>query len=173
MEARMNTGLRLRLRSWRTCRTAPSFAPRPAAARPATGVGTRSHFPIRSNFRFLRPIGNAAVIFDFPYNKDNHMPELPNARSVGIAPYDQAWSIGVQRELPWDMFMTVSYVGNRGHSPARRPWNFPISPIRPCCSMDPCWAITFSILPWLPPDSRLPYPEYVDNSEALPPSNRR
>ena len=53
------------------------------------------------------------MIFDFPYNKDNKFPELPNARSVGIAPYDQAWSFGVQRELPWDMFMTVSYVGNR------------------------------------------------------------
>jgi hypothetical protein len=53
------------------------------------------------------------VIFDFNYNRDNHMPYLPNSRSVGTAPYDQAWSIGVQRELPWDMFMTASYVGNR------------------------------------------------------------
>jgi len=62
---------------------------------------------------FSPSIGNGGVIFDFPTNKDNHAPELPNAPSVGTAPYDQAWSLGVQRELPWGMFLTVSYVGNR------------------------------------------------------------
>ncbi len=29
------------------------------------------------------------------------------------APYTQAWNFGVQRELPWNMFLSVSYVGNR------------------------------------------------------------
>ncbi len=62
---------------------------------------------------FNPSIGNGGVIFDFPTSKDNHAPELPNAPSVGTAPYDQAWSLGVQRELPWGMFITVSYVGNR------------------------------------------------------------
>lgn len=62
---------------------------------------------------FSPTIGNAAVIFDLPTHRDNRFPELPNSRSVGIAPYDEAWSFGVQRELPWDMYMTASYVGNR------------------------------------------------------------
>lgn len=88
--------------------------------RAATGTSTPGYgswdsqsLPYPQQLPFSPSIGNAAVIFDFPYRKDNHMPELPNSRSVGIAPYDQAWSFGVQRELPWDMFMTVSYVGNR------------------------------------------------------------
>lgn len=33
----------------------------------------------------------------------------------GIAPYNLAWSIGIQRELPGQTFLTVSYVGNRGN----------------------------------------------------------
>ncbi len=93
-------------------RMAPTSAQRQAAALPGTAVGTlRQSQP--QQIPFSPSIGNAAVIFDFPYNKDNMFPQLPNARSVGTAPYDQAWSIGVQRELPWDMFMTASYVGNR------------------------------------------------------------
>ena len=33
--------------------------------------------------------------------------------SDGILPYDLAWSIGVQRELPYNMFITASYAGNK------------------------------------------------------------
>ena len=29
------------------------------------------------------------------------------------APYEEAWNVGIQRELPWNMFLSVSYVGNR------------------------------------------------------------
>jgi hypothetical protein len=89
--------------------------------RAATGTSTPGYgswdsqtLPYPQQAPFSPSLGNAAVIFDFPYSKDNKFPELPNSRSVGIAPYDQAWSLGVQRELPWDMFTTVSYVGNRG-----------------------------------------------------------
>jgi hypothetical protein len=80
---------------------------------PGYGNWDAQTLPYPQQLPFSPTLGNAAVIFDFPYNKDNKFPQLPNARSVGIAPYDQAWSVGVQRELPWDMFMTVSYVGNR------------------------------------------------------------
>ncbi len=31
----------------------------------------------------------------------------------GISPYDQAWDFNVQRQLPWNQFLTVAYVGNR------------------------------------------------------------
>ncbi len=34
-------------------------------------------------------------------------------RNPGKYPYSQAWSAGVQRELPYNMFLSVSYVGNR------------------------------------------------------------
>jgi hypothetical protein len=50
-----------------------------------------------------RPIGpsiaNDGTIFAFP------------PAQVGRAPYDISWNFGVQRELPWNTLLTVSYVG--------------------------------------------------------------
>jgi hypothetical protein len=38
----------------------------------------------------------------------------------GVAPYDAVWNIGVQRELPSNMFLTVNYTGNRAnHLPSQ------------------------------------------------------
>ena len=34
-------------------------------------------------------------------------------RDPGKYPYSQAWNAGIQRELPYNMFLSVSYVGNR------------------------------------------------------------
>ena len=62
---------------------------------------------------FSPSIANAGVIFDFNYNKRNIHPNLPSSGPVGTSPYDQAWSARVERELPWDMFLTLAYVGNR------------------------------------------------------------
>ena len=46
-------------------------------------------------------LANGGIIFSF----------FP--KQAGMAPYDQQWNAGVQRELPWNMFVTVSYVGSR------------------------------------------------------------
>lgn len=88
--------------------------------RAATGSSTPGYgswdtqtLPFPQQTPFTASIANAGVIFDFPYNHGNKHPALPSSPSVGTAPYDQAWSAGVQRELPWNMFMTVAYVGNR------------------------------------------------------------
>lgn len=41
-------------------------------------------------------------------------------RNLGIAPYNEAWTLSIQRELPWNMFLTVSYMGNRDiHLPSQ------------------------------------------------------
>jgi Carboxypeptidase regulatory-like domain len=57
-----------------------------------------------------------------PYN-----PSMGNGNSIsyfdparaGMAPYEQAWSANVQRQLPWNMFVNVAYVGNHDvHLPA-------------------------------------------------------
>ncbi|HTX42854.1 MAG TPA: carboxypeptidase-like regulatory domain-containing protein [Acidobacteriaceae bacterium] len=41
------------------------------------------------------------------------------ARNDGGAPYTQSYTLGVQRELPWNLFLSVDYVGNRAiHLPA-------------------------------------------------------
>jgi hypothetical protein len=40
-------------------------------------------------------------------------------RTTATAPYSQSWNFGVQRELPYNMFLSVSYVGNRAiHLPS-------------------------------------------------------
>jgi len=55
-------------------------------------------------------------------------PTIANATGIdafdtkvdGIAPYDAVWSIGIQRELPFNSFVAVSYTGNRGnHLPSQ------------------------------------------------------
>ena len=38
-----------------------------------------------------------------------------NLANDGVAPYDAVWNIGVQRELPANMFLTVNYTGNRAN----------------------------------------------------------
>ncbi len=50
-------------------------------------------------------------------------PTIANSTSInafdpkfdGVAPYNVVWSIGIQRELPYNMFVSGSYVGNRGN----------------------------------------------------------
>ena len=55
-------------------------------------------------------------------------PTLANATSInafdpkndGVAPYDVVWNVGIQRELPYQMFFSASYTGNRGnHLPSQ------------------------------------------------------
>ncbi|MHB1700101.1 MAG: outer membrane beta-barrel protein [Acidobacteriaceae bacterium] len=53
-------------------------------------------------------------------------PSMANGHSIyyfnsnsGLAPYDEAWSLNLQRQLPWNMFLNVAYVGNRAvHLPS-------------------------------------------------------
>jgi hypothetical protein len=127
---------------------------------PGYGNWDAQQVPYPSQVPFSPAIGNAAVVFDFPYKYDNKFPELPNTRSVGIAPYDQAWNISVQRELPWNMFMTVSYVGNRAiHLPATlelsnqpNPSVLQYGPLLALNILDPA-VVAAGFTP--------PYPEYV------------
>jgi hypothetical protein len=48
-------------------------------------------------------------------------------RNLGLAPYQESWSVNIQRELPWNMFLTLAYIGNRDiHLPsALNPINQP------------------------------------------------
>ena len=80
---------------------------------PGYGSWDAQTLPFPQQTPFSPTIANAGVVFDFNYNKRNIHPALPSSPSVGTSPYDQAWNVRVQRELPWDMFLTVAYVGNR------------------------------------------------------------
>ncbi len=52
---------------------------------------------------FSPSLGTASSIDAFDPTKD------------GLAPYDVVWNIGIQRELPGQMFLSASYTGNRGN----------------------------------------------------------
>lgn len=49
---------------------------------------------------FSPTLGLGTQIFDF-------------SQSDGYAPYTEQWNLNVQRELPWNTFLTVAWVGNR------------------------------------------------------------
>ena len=83
------------------------------SAAPGYGNWDTQTLPLPQQTPFTSTIANAGVIFDFNYKKRNIHPDLPSSPSVGTSPYDQSWSARVQRELPWDMFLTLAYVGNR------------------------------------------------------------
>ncbi len=83
------------------------------SAAPGYGNWDSQTLPLPQQTPFSPTIANAGVIFDFNYSKRNIHPNLPSSGSVGTSPYDSAWSARVQRELPWDMFLTLAYVGNR------------------------------------------------------------
>jgi hypothetical protein len=86
---------------------------------PAYGSWDATQLPLPQPTPFNPSIGNALVIFDFNASKRNIHPQLPSTGPVGTAPYDSAWSFRVERELPWDMYLTAAYVGNRAiHLPA-------------------------------------------------------
>jgi hypothetical protein len=115
---------------------------------PGYGSWDSSPLPLPQPTPFNPSMANAGVIFEFPPNK------------VGTAPYDLAWNFGVQRELPWNTFLTVSYVGNHAvHLPSSL--DLPNQP-------NPDVLKYGSLLgePITSPDAvaagiKLPYPEFV------------
>jgi hypothetical protein len=70
---------------------------------PGFGSWDSNVAPIPAPTPFSPTIGNATRINAFDPATD------------GRAPYDLAWSFGVQRELPWNMFLTAAYTGNRAN----------------------------------------------------------
>jgi len=68
---------------------------------PGVGSWDTNPLPLPQPTPFSPSIGNGGVIFAFNPEKD------------GRSPYLSAWNAGVQRELPWKVFLTANYVGNR------------------------------------------------------------
>ncbi|MGD0471067.1 MAG: carboxypeptidase-like regulatory domain-containing protein [Terriglobales bacterium] len=68
---------------------------------PGFGDWDTSPMPLPAQTPFSTSMANGLLIQTFDTNKD------------GLAPYSQAWNVSVQRQLPWNMFLTVAYVGNR------------------------------------------------------------
>ncbi len=70
---------------------------------PAFGSWDTHTLPLPGPTPFSPSLGTASQIDAFNPAKD------------GLAPYDVVWNIGIQRELPGQMFLSASYTGNRGN----------------------------------------------------------
>jgi len=74
---------------------------------PAYGSWDANPMPSPSATPYNPSMGNGGIIMAF------------DPKTTGMVPYVSAWNVGIQRELPWNMFLTVAYVGNRGiHLPS-------------------------------------------------------
>ena len=70
---------------------------------PGFGIWDNTVLPIPAATPFSPTLANATNINAFDTKFD------------GVAPYDVVWSMGIQRELPYNMFISASYTGNRGN----------------------------------------------------------
>ncbi len=70
---------------------------------PAFGSWDTNTLALPAPTPFSPSLGTASSINAFDPNHD------------GIAPYDLVWNIGIQRQLPSQMFLSASYTGNRGN----------------------------------------------------------
>jgi hypothetical protein len=74
---------------------------------PAYGSWDANPMPLPAATPYNPSMGNGGIIMAF------------DPKTSGRVPYVSAWNVSIQRELPWNMFLTVAYVGNRGiHLPS-------------------------------------------------------
>ena len=79
-------------------------------------VGTGSNVPGYGSWDSNQLPAPPATPFNPSIGNGNSITYFNNSINT---PYNQAWNATVQRQLPWTMFLTVSYVGNRDiHLPA-------------------------------------------------------
>src|SRR6266849_4664341 len=70
---------------------------------PGFGPWDSNSLPLPAPIPFSPTLGTGAGVNAFNLSQD------------GMAPYVLAWNIGVQRELPHNMFLSAAYTGNRGN----------------------------------------------------------
>ena len=77
--------------------------------------GLNSYVSVQREPRFRNPSSRISVRALSPHFRDLRIPP-PTAvnRNAGRPPRQTQWSIGVQHEIPRDLVVEVSYVGNRG-----------------------------------------------------------
>lgn len=77
----------------------------------------------------------------------------------GVTPYDIVWSLGIQRELPYQMFVSASYTGNRG--------NYLPSQLNPINQLPPQFLAQYGSqlgnLATTVPGVPIPYPGFVSD----------
>ncbi len=77
--------------------------PSTGSAAPGFGLWDTGTLPTPALTPFSPTLGVGTSIDAFDPKKD------------GVAPYDIVWNVGIQRELPSQMFLSANYTGNRGN----------------------------------------------------------
>jgi hypothetical protein len=93
---------------------------------PAFGSWDTNTLPFPANTPFSPTIGNGTSINAFDPKTD------------GKSAYDVVWSLGVQRELPFNMLLTAAYTGNRG--------NFLPAQLNPINQLNPAYLTKYGSL---------------------------
>jgi len=111
---------------------------------PGYGSWDAQVMPFPTPAPFSPNIGNGATIHAFNRNADT-------------APYITTWNAGIQRELPWNLFFTGTYVGNKvNHLP---------SALNPFNQLDPAYLAQYGSLLGQPvtsvPGAPIPYPGFL------------
>ncbi len=124
--------------------------PSTGSTNPGFGSWDTNILPIPAATPFSPSLGIGTQINGFDPNFD------------GVAPYDAVWNIGIQRELPGNMFLTANYTGNRGN---RLP-----SQLNPIDQLAPSYLAQFGPLlgqPYATVGPRLgvglPYPTFLND----------
>ena len=88
-------------------------------------VGSSGTFTPNGGLWDLNPIPNppatpfSSTVLN-PVNGGGPISVNSFSRNAGRLPYVQVWNAGIQRELPYNMFLSLAYLGNRGvHLPSR------------------------------------------------------
>lgn len=75
---------------------------------PAFGSWDTNVLPPTNPVPFSPSVGNGSVLYGFDVKKS------------GQWPYNEAWNVSIERNITWNMFLTVAWVGNRDvHLPSQ------------------------------------------------------
>ncbi|HEY1217126.1 MAG TPA: TonB-dependent receptor, partial [Bryobacteraceae bacterium] len=113
---------------------------------PGYGSWDAQAMPFPTPAPFSPSLGNGATIHAFNRNADT-------------APYITTWNAGIQRELPWNLFFTGTYVGNKvNHLP---------SALNPFDQLNPAYLAQYGSLLGQPvtsvPGAPIPYPGFLND----------
>jgi Carboxypeptidase regulatory-like domain/TonB dependent receptor len=99
-----------------------------------------------------QPAGSSlGLLNDIGYNANGPL----RIRAANLTPYEQSWSLGVERQMPWSIILDAEYIGKKGtHLPfsgtnARDilgPWVETIPITGPNDQVNPCQILTITCL---------------------------
>ena len=117
----------------------------------------------------IQPPGNSlGLMNDVGFNANGPL----RTRAADLTPYEQSWSFGIERQLPWNVVFDVEYLGKKGtHLPfsgmnnpdALGPWVESLPLTGPNDLTQPCLTLTMTCLNTLVPN---PFAAYITDPNS-------